>query len=279
MSYRAPTDWKALNGSLCVALTRRWTSASGPRRDLLRVSEGRVGDGQSHEGWLRTYRIASATAGRVRRELGWEGVADGTLDHGVHADRNRNLARDLGGRVESLRFLLRDRDSKYTASFDGVFAAEEMKVLLSAPQAPRMNGHCERVIGTLRLEVLDHVLTMNEAHTGRVLAAYRDHYNRHRPHRSRYQQPPDAQEQTPAVPGSKASRLLRTGSLGSHQRVPLRVLSCSGEFSSPTGGRDGRRGWRGCLEDCLRSTPVTVSVIRTEPLLGCDWTKSLGLAW
>jgi putative transposase len=58
------------------------------------------------------------------------------------------VASDLGSRVESLRFLLRDRDSKYTASFDAVFATEEMKVLLSAPQAPRMNAHCERAIGT-----------------------------------------------------------------------------------------------------------------------------------
>jgi transposase InsO family protein len=94
----------------------------------------------------------------------------------------RYLAGDLGGRVESLRFLLRDRDSKYTSSFDAVFEAAEMTVLPSAPQAPRMNAHCERVIGTIRREVLDHVLIMNEAHAGQVLAAYQDHYNRHRPH-------------------------------------------------------------------------------------------------
>jgi hypothetical protein len=56
----------------------------------------------------------------------------------------RNLAGDLGRRVESLRFVLRDGDSKYTGSFDAVFEAEEMEVLLNAPQAPRMNAHCER---------------------------------------------------------------------------------------------------------------------------------------
>src|SRR3954471_1815500 len=76
----------------------------------------------------------------------------------------RNLASDLGSRVESLRFVLRDRDSKYTGSFDAVFEAEEMKVLLGAPQAPRMNAHCERVIGTIRREALDHILVMSEAH-------------------------------------------------------------------------------------------------------------------
>lgn len=126
----------------------------------------------------------------------------------------RNVANDLGSRVESLRFLLRDRDSKYTASFDAVFAAEEIDALLSAPQAPRMNAHCERVIGTLRREVLDHVLIMNEAHAEQVLAAYQDHYNRHRPHRSRGQRPPDAQEQPPATAGLTSHRLLRTQVLG-----------------------------------------------------------------
>ncbi|QUQ67078.1 integrase core domain-containing protein [Kutzneria sp. CA-103260] len=112
--------------------------------------------------------------------------------------------------VESLRFLLRDRDSKYTASFDAVFAAEEMNVLLSAPQAPRMNAHCERVIGAIRREVLDHVLVTNETHTRRVLAEYQDHYNRHRPHRSRGQLPPDVQEQPCAVQDFEARRLVRT---------------------------------------------------------------------
>jgi putative transposase len=125
----------------------------------------------------------------------------------------RNLAGNLGSRVESLRFVLRDRDRKYTGSFDAVFEAEEMEVLRSAPQAPqapRMNAHCERVIGTIRREVLDHILVMNEAHARRVLAEYQEHYNRHRPHRSRDQLPPDAQEQPCAVHDFEARRLVRT---------------------------------------------------------------------
>lgn len=122
----------------------------------------------------------------------------------------RNLAGDLGSRIESLRFILRDRDSKYTASFDAVFEGEEMDVLLSAPQAPRMNAHCERVIGTIRREVLDHVLIMNEAHARSVLAEYQDHYNMHRPHRSRDQRPPNAQEQPRAIKDFEARRPVRT---------------------------------------------------------------------
>ncbi|WP_221338284.1 integrase core domain-containing protein [Kutzneria kofuensis] len=70
------------------------------------------------------------------------------------------------------------------------------------------------MIDTIRREVLDHVLVMNQAHAGQVLAAYQDHYNRHRPHRSRNQRPPDAQEQPPAAAGLKAHRLLRTRILG-----------------------------------------------------------------
>ncbi|MFJ8958995.1 integrase core domain-containing protein [Lentzea sp. NPDC102401] len=96
----------------------------------------------------------------------------------------RNLAADLGTRTESLRFLLRDRDSKYGEAFDAVFEAEELHVLKSAPQVPRMNAHCERIIGSIRREVLDHILIMGEAHARQVLAAYQMHYNEHRPHHS-----------------------------------------------------------------------------------------------
>lgn len=123
----------------------------------------------------------------------------------------RNIAADLGSRVEALHFVLRDRDSKYTESFDAVFAAEDMQVLLSAPRAPRMNAHCERVIGTIRREVLDHVLIMNEAHASQVLTEYRDHYNRHRPHRSRDQL---TEEQPAASKQFEPRRVLRTRVLG-----------------------------------------------------------------
>ena len=126
----------------------------------------------------------------------------------------RNLTADLGTRVEKLRFVLRDRDSKYTDAFDAVFEAEGIDVLLSAPQAPRMNAHCERAIGTIRREALDHVLVMNEAHARRVLAEYQDHYNSHRPHRSRDQRPPEAPEAPPVPPGGASCKLLRTRILG-----------------------------------------------------------------
>jgi transposase InsO family protein len=116
--------------------------------------------------------------------------------------------------VETLRFLLRDRDGKYGAAVDAVFEAEELEVILSAPRAPRMNAHCERIIGSIRREVLDHVLIVNEAHAREVLAAYQQHYNQHRPHQARHQLPPDAREQPTSVHDLDTRRVLRTRILG-----------------------------------------------------------------
>jgi putative transposase len=66
----------------------------------------------------------------------------------------RNLAMDLGTMMDTLEFVIRDRDSKYTLAFDGVFDAEGIQVIKTPPQAPRANAICERVIGTLRGELL-----------------------------------------------------------------------------------------------------------------------------
>jgi putative transposase len=77
-----------------------------------------------------------------------------------------------------------------------------------------MNAHCERIIGTIRREVLDHVLIIGEAHARQVLTVYHVHYNKHRPHQARNQLPPEAQEQPAAVHDLKTQRLLRTRILG-----------------------------------------------------------------
>jgi transposase InsO family protein len=96
--------------------------------------------------------------------------------------------------MDSLRFLLRDRDTKYTHAFDAVFQTDDMEILLSPPRAPRANAICERAVGTLRREILDHILIYNEAHAAQVLTEYIQHYNGHRPHQSRGQLPPDSAE-------------------------------------------------------------------------------------
>lgn len=103
----------------------------------------------------------------------------------------RNLAIDLGDRIAGLRFLIHDRDPLFTSAFREVFEAEGLRPVTTLPRTPRMNAICERVIGILRRELLDRILILNERHLARVLQEYLIHYNRHRPHQSRQQRPPD----------------------------------------------------------------------------------------
>jgi putative transposase len=107
----------------------------------------------------------------------------------------RNLAMDLGGRLGTMRFLIHDRDPLFTAAFAEVFKSEGLKVITTLPRTPRMNAICERVIGTLRRELPDRTLILNERHLGLVLREYVRHYNGHRPHQSRRQRPPDIETQ------------------------------------------------------------------------------------
>jgi hypothetical protein len=103
----------------------------------------------------------------------------------------RNLALHLGERFGDFRFLMRDRGSNFTGSFDAVFQATGTTILRTAVQAPRMNAICERLIGTLRREVLDRTLILNRAHLRAVLAEYQEHYNTAQPHQGIGQRIPD----------------------------------------------------------------------------------------
>jgi transposase InsO family protein len=109
----------------------------------------------------------------------------------------RNLALTLDERFEDIRFLIRDRGSNFTRSFDAVFQATGTRILVSAVQAPRMNATCERLIGTLRREFLDRVLILGQAHLRAVLTEYQTHYNTARPHQSMAQRVPDSDRHIP----------------------------------------------------------------------------------
>jgi transposase InsO family protein len=100
---------------------------------------------------------------------------------------------DLGDRLGTLRFLIHDRDPLFTSAFAEVFKAEGLRIIKSLPKTPRLNAICERVIGTLRRELLGRILILGERHLALALGECLAHYNAARPHQSRCQRPPDLQ--------------------------------------------------------------------------------------
>jgi putative transposase len=130
------------------------------------------------------------------------------------AQAARSFLMDLGQRVASVKFLLRDRAGQFTGSFDAVFQAEAIRILASPPQAPRANAICERMIGTLRRELFDRLLIVNEHHLRRVLTEYLRHYNAARPHRALGQLAPTRAHDRPLQINLAEHRIRRRQVLG-----------------------------------------------------------------
>jgi putative transposase len=128
------------------------------------------------------------------------------------AQQARNLLMDLGERGKRFRFLIRDRDSKFTTAFDDVFAGADIRIIRIPPRAPRANAIAERWIASARRECLDQMLITGERHLRLVLDQYTDHYNVHRPHRALQQAPP-AGHPYPSALGANA-QVLRRDRLG-----------------------------------------------------------------
>jgi hypothetical protein len=129
------------------------------------------------------------------------------------AQQARNLILDLGDRAGDFRFLIRDRDSKFTALFDEVFTTEGIRVVLTAPQAPRMNAIMERWVRSVRRELLDRILIINERHLRTVLTEHETYLNEHRPHLALSQASPLRTLPDPVDADIKVTRRDRLGGL------------------------------------------------------------------
>jgi transposase InsO family protein len=98
------------------------------------------------------------------------------------AQQARQLAWSLAERASPPRFLIHDRDSKFSGAFDEVFRSAGLEIVKTPIQAPKANAYAERFVGTVRRECLDRILIVGRRQLERVLRVYLDHYNGHRPH-------------------------------------------------------------------------------------------------
>ena len=190
------------------------------------------------------------------------------------AQQARNLLMDLGERAGRFKFLIRDRDSKFTAAFDEVFAGNGMRIIKTPVRSPRANSFAERYVGTLRRECLDHLLIYGERHLRQILAEYSRHYNEHRPHQSREQRPPLHE------PGQTIDVTARIKRRQVRPRLDQRVLegsvtSAENTSSEPvcefwhgttvTGGSSTTRPTAGSASTSATSTDTSASTASTRP--------------
>jgi putative transposase len=123
----------------------------------------------------------------------------------------RNLGFDFS--EQRVRFLIRDRDSKYSGAFDEVFRSEGIRIVKTPVQAPKANAVAERFIRTVRGECLDWLLILNRRHLEGALRVYVDHYNRERPHRALELRPSALDERRERSPVGEIRRRDRLGGL------------------------------------------------------------------
>src|SRR5713101_7062453 len=141
----------------------------------------------------------------------------------LHAESTRavgdtagpQLTWTLAERPESFRFLIRDRDQKFTDGFDDVFRSSGPEIVRTPFRAPQAHGVAERFVRTVRSECLDWLLILNNQHLERVVDVFVEHYDGHRPHRALALTPP-GRTRPPAPPTTKSgeARVQRRDRLG-----------------------------------------------------------------
>jgi putative transposase len=130
----------------------------------------------------------------------------------------RNLLMQLEDQDVRPRFLIRDRDSKFTRDFDEVFRSEGIHVIKAPVRAPKARAHAERWVGTLRRECLDRLLIVSRRQLEYALAVYARYYNEHRPHRALDQRPPVAKV-PPAADAGTPGEVIQLEQVRRHDRL------------------------------------------------------------
>jgi putative transposase len=162
--------------------------------------------------WLKTlYVLFFIELGNRRVHLGGCTV---TPDAAWVTQQARHLAVTLPDADARFRFLVRDRDSKFTRDFDEIFRSEAVKVLRTPVRAPRANAYAERWVRTVRTECLDWLLILNRRHLERVLQVYVRHYNHQRPHRGLRLSTPEGPRQLEPVASAARANVCRRDLLG-----------------------------------------------------------------
>ncbi len=123
----------------------------------------------------------------------------------------RHLGLDFADK--DIRFLIRDRDSKFSGPFDEVFRSEGIRVVKTPVRAPKANAFAERFVRTVRGECLDWLLILNRRHLEHVIRVYVDHYNTQRPQRALELRPPEPDERRGELSERDIRRRDRLGGL------------------------------------------------------------------
>jgi transposase InsO family protein len=144
----------------------------------------------------------------------------------------RQLTWTLAERPESFRFLIRDRDKKFTNGFDDVLRSSGLTIIRTPFRAPQANGVAERFVRTVRSECLDRLLILNQPHLERILDVFVQHYNGHRPHRALVLTPPPS---PPAGASDGVGRESRAAARSSRWRGPRVRPGSVIRFLNPTG--------------------------------------------
>jgi transposase InsO family protein len=146
----------------------------------------------------------------------------GTTSHPTGARTTQqagNLLMDLDDRAATFRFLVRDRASQFTTSFDAVLAGAGIDTVKIPPRCPRANCFAERFVLTAKSELTDRILIFNERHLRTVLASYSDHYNGRGPHRALNLLPPRPEHSAPNLDQRIRRRSILGGLISEYERA------------------------------------------------------------